>query len=116
MRELKRLSFFSPIQYILEVYSDLCTYMYWALIRAWALVRNIFSQTGGYLSMGAYLSPRHLIGDLRYLLSFSDKGVVIKYLSWGGGGFLRGVCNKNAVLRRGFKQIAKKWRGMKHKL
>ena len=34
----------------------------------------------------------------------------------GGGGFLRGACNKNAVLRRGFKQIAKEWRGMKHKL
>ena len=34
----------------------------------------------------------------------------------GGGGFLREVCNKNTVLRRGFKQIAKKWRGMKHKL
>ena len=50
-----------------------------------------------------------------FILFFS-KGVVIKYLSWGGGGFLRGVCNKNAVLRRGFKQIAKKWRGMKHKL
>ena len=45
-----------------------------------------------------------------------SKGVVIKYLSWGGGGFLRGACNKNAVLRRGFKQIAKEWRGMKHKL
>ena len=34
----------------------------------------------------------------------------------GGGGFLRGACNKNAVLRRGFKQIAKEWRGMKQKL
>ena len=44
------------------------------------------------------------------------KGVVIQYLSWGGVGFLRGACNKNAVLRRGFKQIAKEWRGMKHKL
>ena len=50
-------------------------------------MRNIFSQTGGYLSMGAYLSPRRLIGDLRYLLSFSDKGVVIKYLSWRAEAF-----------------------------
>ena len=34
----------------------------------------------------------------------------------GGGGFLRGVCNKNVLLRRGFKQIAKKCRGMKQEL
>ena len=31
----------------------------------------------------------------------------------GGGGFTRGVCNKNTILRRDFKQIAKMWRGIK---
>ena len=34
----------------------------------------------------------------------------------GGGGFLRGVCNKNVVLSRGFKQITKKWSGVKQDL
>ena len=34
----------------------------------------------------------------------------------GGKGFLGGVCNKNAILRRGFKEITKIWRSMKQKL
>ena len=31
----------------------------------------------------------------------------------GDGGFLRGVCSIDALLKRGFKQITKEWRGYK---
>lgn len=34
----------------------------------------------------------------------------------GGRGFLRGVCNKNAILRRGFKKLQKNGWGAKQKL
>ena len=40
--------------------------------------------------------------------------MIIKYLSWGEG-FLRGVFSKSIVLRRGFKQITKRWRGYEKK-
>ena len=51
-----------------------------------------------------------------YSVKFLFKGVVIKYLSWGGGGgYLGGVCNKNMILRRGLKQTAPKLRGYETK-
>jgi len=34
----------------------------------------------------------------------------------GGGGYLRGVCSKKAMLRRGFKQSFKIWREHEAKL
>ena len=70
MRELKRLSFFSPIQYILEAYSDLCAYMYWALIQTCALICT-----------GRLFRPARL-----YLLgAYSDLGACEKYFfsNWG---------------------------------
>ena len=53
-----------------------------------------------------------------FCLSFSRPsalcfyGVVIMYLSWENGNFLRGVFSRNAILRRVFKQIAKNMEGV----
>ena len=45
------------------------------------------------------------------------KGVVIKYLSWvGDGGYSRGACNIDTILRKGFKQIGKKWKRYETKI
>ena len=51
---------------ILGASSDLCAYSDWELIQTWALMRNVSPKLCAYLSMGTYLSPGHLIGNLRY--------------------------------------------------
>jgi len=51
---------------ILGASSDLCAYLDWEFIQTWALMRNVSPTLCAYLSMGAYLSPGHFIGNLRY--------------------------------------------------